>query len=79
MKETSPKSDNGIILDKNDDFQIVAREIPLIKKLIETGFTGRKGKGGFYKMNKIGEKRILEAINLDTGEYSPSKKIDIKL
>ena len=39
-------------LPKNDDFQIVAREIPLIKKLIETGFTGRKGKGGFYKMNK---------------------------
>ena len=65
-------------LPKNDEFQIVAREIPLIKKLIENGFTGRKGKGGFYKMNKIGDKKILEAINLETGEYSPSKKIEIK-
>ena len=32
-------------LPKNDEFQIVAKEIPLIKKLIETGYTGRKGKG----------------------------------
>ncbi len=65
-------------LPKNDDFQIVAKEIPLIRKLIETGFTGRKGKGGFYKMNKIGNKKVLEAINLETGEYLSSKKIEIK-
>ena len=28
--------------------------------------------------NKVDNKKILEAINLETGEYSPSKKIDIK-
>jgi len=66
-------------LPKNDEFQTVAKEIPLIKKLIETGYTGRKGKGGFYRMNKQDGKKILEAINLDTGEYSTSKKIDLKL
>ena len=65
-------------LPENDPFQPVAREMPLVKKLIETGYTGRKGKGGFYRMNKEGGKKILEAINLETGEYSPSKKIDIK-
>ena len=65
-------------LPENDEFQIVAKEIPLIKKLIETGYTGRKGKGGFYRMNKDGNKKILEAINLETGEYFPTKKIDVK-
>jgi len=65
-------------LSKEDEFQIVAKEIPLVKKLIETGYTGRKGKGGFYRMNKAENKKFLEAINLETGEYSPTKKINIK-
>ncbi len=64
-------------LSDNDEFQIVAKEIPLVKKLIDTGYTGRKGKGGFYRMNKSGNQKILEAINLETGEYTTSKKIDL--
>ena len=64
-------------LSENDPFQEVAREIPLVKKLIETGYTGRKGKGGFYRMNKTGATKVMEAINLETGEYSVSKKINI--
>ena len=65
-------------LPKTDEFHEVAKEIPLVKKLIETGYTGRKGKGGFYRMNKSGATKVMEAINLETGDYSPSKKIDIK-
>ncbi len=64
-------------LPENDEFQIVAKEIPLVKKLIDSGYTGRKGKGGFYRMNKSGNQKILEAINLETGEYTTSKKIDL--
>ena len=64
-------------LPKSDPFHEVAQEIPLIKKLIDTGYTGRKGKGGFYRMNKINGKKILEAINLETGEYHQSKKINL--
>jgi len=65
-------------LPESDEFQEVAKEIPLVKKLIETGYTGRKGKGGFYRMNKVDGKKILEAINLETGQYAPSEKINIK-
>ncbi len=65
-------------LPKTDEFHEVAKEIPLVKKLIETGYTGRKGKGGFYRINKSGAIKVMEAINLETGDYSPSKKIDIK-
>ena len=65
-------------LPESDEFHEVAKEIPLVKKLIETGYTGRKGKGGFYRMNKTGAIKVMEAINLESGDYSPSKKIDVK-
>jgi len=66
-------------LPKSDIFHEVAQEIPLVKNLIATGYTGRKGKGGFYRMNKKDGKKVLEAINLTTKEYSPSKKIDLNI
>jgi len=66
-------------LPKSDVFNEVAQEIPLVKNLIETGYTGRKGKGGFYRMNKKDGKKVLEAINLSTKDYSPSKKIDLNI
>jgi len=66
-------------LPKSDAFHEMAKEIPLVKNLIETGYTGRKGKGGFYRMNKKDGKKVLEAINLATKDYSPSKKIDLSI
>ena len=62
-------------LSANDPFQVVAKEIPLVTNLIERGYTGRKGKGGFYRMNKENNQKILQAINLDTGEYFPVSKL----
>jgi 3-hydroxyacyl-CoA dehydrogenase len=65
-------------LPETDKFHEVAKEIPLVKKLIETGYTGRKGKGGFYRVNKTDGKKVMEALNLETAEYTPSKKINVK-
>lgn len=61
-------------LPKNDLFRTNYQESELIKKMIADGYTGRKGKGGFYRINKEGGKKIKEVINLKTGEYSTEKK-----
>ncbi len=45
--------------------------------MIEDGYIGRKGKGGFYRMKKEGEQKILQAINLEKGNYSKALKIDL--
>ena len=66
-------------LPETDPFQIVAKDIPIIPKLISKGYTGRKGKGGFYRINKSKGARVLESLNFQTEEYSPVKKIDIKI
>mgnify|MGYP001194803875 FL=1 len=64
-------------LPEEDSFHKVAQENPFITKMIEAGYTGRKGKGGFYRMKKKEGQKILEAINLNTGDYSQIKKIDL--
>ena len=66
-------------LPSSDVFHDVAKELPLVKSLIESGYTGRKGKGGFYRINKKEGKKVLEAINLNNREYFPSKKIDLNI
>ena len=66
-------------LPKDDEFQKVVNGLPIIKKLVETGYTGRKGKGGFYRIKKSDNKKILEALDLKKNEYFPVKKIDLKI
>ncbi|MDX1434439.1 MAG: 3-hydroxyacyl-CoA dehydrogenase NAD-binding domain-containing protein [Gammaproteobacteria bacterium] len=49
-------------------------EMPaLIEKMIAEGYTGRKGKGGFYRLQRDGGKRIKQAIDLATGEYREAR------
>ena len=60
-------------LPENDAFRALYQEPDLVKKMIADGYTGRKGKGGFYRMNKQGEKKIKEVIDLKTGDYKPVK------
>ncbi len=48
--------------------------VTMTAKMIEDGYTGRKGKGGFYRVNKDGGKKVKEARNLKTGEYAKAEK-----
>ncbi len=61
-------------LPADDPFQAIARPQPLITRLIADGYTGRKGKGGFYRLNRTGGQRVKEAVDLATGTYAPAGK-----
>ena len=66
-------------LPTSDVFHEVAKEIPLITHLIKNGYTGRKSKGGFRRINNKEGKKVLEVIDLKTREYAPSKKIKFNI
>ena len=61
-------------LPATDAFHAANRDLPLIKTMIAAGNTGRKGKGGFYRLNRAGGGKTKEAIDLRTGDYRPESK-----
>ena len=62
-------------LPEDDPFHdIVGTGEDIIQEMIADGYTGRKGKGGFYRLNKEGGKRVKEARDLTTGEYAPADR-----
>lgn len=58
-------------LPEDDVFRRIYHLPDLISKMIADGYTGRKGKGGFYRLDA---KKKKEVINLKSGEYAPEKK-----
>ncbi|MCJ8339002.1 MAG: 3-hydroxyacyl-CoA dehydrogenase NAD-binding domain-containing protein [Pseudomonadales bacterium] len=65
------------LLDADDPLVKLKRELPLLQKMIETGYTGRKGKGGFYRLNRQQGNKVKEAIDLHSGEYHRVAKVDL--
>ncbi|MTW16340.1 3-hydroxyacyl-CoA dehydrogenase [Rhodoplanes serenus] len=63
-------------LPKDDPFHAFDRPLPVVQKLIADGYTGRKGKGGFYRLNREAGKR-KEALDLATGEFRPARKAEV--
>ena len=61
-------------LPADDPFRQINRLPALMQRMIAEGYTGRKGKGGFYRLRKQQGKRVKESIDLVTGEYHPSVK-----
>ncbi|MCY4350951.1 MAG: 3-hydroxyacyl-CoA dehydrogenase NAD-binding domain-containing protein [Thiotrichales bacterium] len=51
-------------------------EMPdLVRRMIADGYTGRKGRGGFYRLRREGSERVRESIDLATGEYRRSERV----
>ena len=62
------------LLPATDRLRANRRPQPLIERMLAQGLTGRKGKGGFYRLRQEGECRVKEAIDLRTGDYRASLK-----
>lgn len=58
-------------LPKDDGYAGIYRTFPVVEDMIKNGYTGRKGKGGFYRRN---DKKEDFAIDLKTGAERPKKK-----
>lgn len=63
-------------LPADDEFNKIYAMPPVMEKLIADGYTGRKGKGGFYRLSPDAPKGTKEkqSVDLKTGEYSKSVK-----
>jgi 3-hydroxyacyl-CoA dehydrogenase len=59
-------------LPQGDPYFDTVRDMPLVDKMIAEGFTGRKGKGGFYRFDKATKTKL--ALDLSTGEYREGQK-----
>jgi 3-hydroxyacyl-CoA dehydrogenase len=61
-------------LPADDVYHVINQPHALIDKMIADGYTGRKGKGGFYRLNRTETGKIKEAIDLTSGAYRVSEK-----
>lgn len=61
-------------LPADDAFRAIGDIPERLRKMIADGFTGRKGKGGFYRLNTVDGKKIKESIDIASGEYRASQK-----
>ncbi len=59
------------ILPPNDAFHAVGAESDIINAMVAAGFTGNKGKGGFYKQSNEGQRL---ARQLHSGEYKAANE-----
>ncbi|MGE4351772.1 MAG: 3-hydroxyacyl-CoA dehydrogenase NAD-binding domain-containing protein [Bdellovibrionales bacterium] len=57
----------------DDTYRRIYQEPELFNRMIADGYTGRKGKGGYYRFSKTDTgAKVKESVNLETGEYAPS-------
>ena len=61
-------------LPADDPLRAVYDEPGIIGTMIARGYTGRKGKGGFYRLNPDSGKREKQVIDLRSGEYALARR-----
>jgi 3-hydroxyacyl-CoA dehydrogenase len=58
----------------NDAFRAIYSAPEQLTAMIADGYIGRKGKGGFYRLNSDSGKRVKEVRDLSTGAYAPAAR-----
>ena len=66
-------------LKPEDPFMQVVKAHPIVEKLLENGFTGNKGKGGFYENKTIDGNEFTKALNYESFTYYDFEKVDLEL
>lgn len=61
-------------LPEGDAYREIHEDRELVRRMIAAGLTGRKGKGGFYRLDSTGGKKTKLAIDLASGEYRPQRE-----
>ena len=61
-------------LPADDPLRAVYGEPGIVRTMIDRGYTGRKGKGGFYRLDPDSGKREKQVIDLQSGEYAPARR-----
>lgn len=59
-------------LPEGDEYRRIARDFDFIKGMIAAGYTGRKGKGGFYRLDTAGGKKEKQAFDITAPSFSES-------
>ncbi len=65
-------------LPRDDAFHDLNQNIDIIQKMIADGYTGRKGRGGFYRLNTSSGKKVKEVVDLASGAYGPALRPSLK-
>ena len=63
------------LLPPDDDLRRYMEVPEVLRRMAAGGYTGRKGKGGFYRLRREGGERIKESVDLATGEYHRSERV----
>ncbi len=63
-------------LEKDDPYRKIFVDHPFVHGMIKEGYTGRKGKGGFYRLNPDpAVKKEKQALKINAGSFSESQYV----
>ena len=66
-------------LQDDDPFMKVVKPHPIVEQLLEKGFTGNKGPGGFYENKIVDGDEITKALNTSDMSYYDFDKVDLPI